>query len=79
MIDVNRLKEEIALLEDSIEMKVKTVSDKLAVTHVISDLEQDAAELTELLQTRKDKYQLLAQLAHPPSYPSYSGRPSKLI
>lgn len=76
MIDINRLKEEIARLEDSIEMKVKTVSDKLAVTHAIQDLEQDAAELTELLRVRKNKHDLLVRLEKPPSYPLYSRGPS---
>ncbi len=79
MVDINRLKEEIARLEYSIEMKVRIVSDKLATTHAIQDLEQDAAELTELLRTRKDKHELLVQLEQLPSYPSYSSRPSKSL
>lgn len=79
MIDVNRLKEEIARLEDSIEVKVKIVSDKLAVTHAIQDLEQDAAELTELLQIRKNKQELLVRLEQPPSYPRYPRRPSRQL
>ncbi|HJQ70512.1 MAG TPA: hypothetical protein VKA70_16155 [Blastocatellia bacterium] len=62
MEHIAKLEQEVASLDERIEAQVRLVSNKLARTQKIEELEDCAAELTRLIDRRKIKHDLLILL-----------------
>ena len=61
--NTSNLKDEIASLDLLVEAQMRTLKEKLAGGKTLFELEADAARLTELLHSRRNKKEMLGGLS----------------